>query len=157
VDGAGPARQPRAGNLVRDWWQAHQDAEAGQGGDAVILAYRRDEVDRLNTTCQQVTARNGRLGAEQQCTTSTRGRSVQIHPDEALLVELRTRQQTPQGRVKLRERVKVEHTWPMSAAGKAAVPATSADARTCSTWRRVAVVHSLHVIARQSPPAKQAA
>jgi len=53
-------------NLVRDWWEAHQDAETDPevGGDAVILAYRRDEVDRLNTTCQQVMQRNGRLGAE---------------------------------------------------------------------------------------------
>ncbi len=56
-------------NLVRDWWQAHQDAETTErsgepGGEAVILAYRRDEVDRLNTTCQQVMQRNGRLGAE---------------------------------------------------------------------------------------------
>jgi hypothetical protein len=54
-------------NLVRDWWQAHQDAETAEragetGGEAVILAYRRDEVDRLNTTCQQVMQRNGRLG-----------------------------------------------------------------------------------------------
>jgi hypothetical protein len=54
-------------NLVRDWWQAYQQAETAQragepGGEAVILAYRRDEVDRLNTTCQQVMARNGRLG-----------------------------------------------------------------------------------------------
>ncbi len=54
-------------NLVRDWWQAHQDAEAAErsgepGGEAVILAYRRDEVDRLNTTCQQVMQLNGRLG-----------------------------------------------------------------------------------------------
>jgi hypothetical protein len=54
-------------NLVRDWWQAHQQAETAErsgepGGEAVILAYRRDEVDRLNTTCQQVMARNGRLG-----------------------------------------------------------------------------------------------
>jgi hypothetical protein len=32
-----------------------------------------------------------------QCTTSTRGRSVQIHPDERLLAELRARQQTPPG------------------------------------------------------------
>jgi transposase len=30
-----------------------------------------------------------------QCTTSTRGRSVQTHPDEQLLVELRQRQLTP--------------------------------------------------------------
>jgi conjugative relaxase-like TrwC/TraI family protein len=59
-------------NLVRDWWQAHQDAETvqrsgeagGMGGEAVILACRRDEVDRLNTTCQQVMQLNGRLGPE---------------------------------------------------------------------------------------------
>ncbi len=56
-------------NLVREWWQAHQDAETAErageaGGEAVILAYRRDEVDRLNTTCQQVMQRNGCLGAE---------------------------------------------------------------------------------------------
>jgi conjugative relaxase-like TrwC/TraI family protein len=59
-------------NLVRDWWHAHQDAETaersgeadGVGGEAVILAYRRDEVDRLNTTCQQVMQLNGRLGDE---------------------------------------------------------------------------------------------
>jgi Transposase DDE domain len=43
------------------------------------------------------------------CTTSAKGRSVSIHPDEALLSELRQRQQTPQGRTKLRERVAVEH------------------------------------------------
>jgi conjugative relaxase-like TrwC/TraI family protein len=56
--------------LVRDWWTAHQEAEAAEsagepGKDAVILAYRRDEVDRLNTVCQQVMAENARLGAEQ--------------------------------------------------------------------------------------------
>jgi conjugative relaxase-like TrwC/TraI family protein len=51
-------------NLVREWWQSHRDAESGQGGEAVILAYRRDEVDRLNTTCQQVMRLNDRLGPE---------------------------------------------------------------------------------------------
>jgi conjugative relaxase-like TrwC/TraI family protein len=56
--------------LVRDWWSAHQDAEAAEttgepGKDAVILAWRRDEVDRLNTVCQQVMAHNHRLGTEQ--------------------------------------------------------------------------------------------
>jgi hypothetical protein len=68
-----------------------------------------------------------------ECTTSSRGRSVQIHPDERLLVELRARQQTPHGRARLRERVQVEHAWPMSAAGRATTPATSGSARTCST------------------------
>ena len=37
------------------------------------------------------------------------GRSVTIHPDEALLAELRERQHTPAGRAALRERVGVEH------------------------------------------------
>jgi transposase len=44
-----------------------------------------------------------------RCTTSSNGRSVAIHPDEALLAELRHRQQTPQGHAELRERVAVEH------------------------------------------------
>ncbi len=34
----------------------------------------------------------------QRCTTSSNGRSVSIHPDEALLAELRQRQQTPASR-----------------------------------------------------------
>jgi len=38
-----------------------------------------------------------------QCTTSPKGRSVSIHPDEALLIELRQRQLTPEGRTRLRE------------------------------------------------------
>jgi transposase len=45
-----------------------------------------------------------------QCTTSAKGRSISIHPDEALLIELRERQQTSDGRSQLRERVAVEHT-----------------------------------------------
>ena len=45
----------------------------------------------------------------ERCTTSRNGRSVSIHPDEALLAELRQRQQTPAGRAALRERVQVEH------------------------------------------------
>jgi hypothetical protein len=44
-----------------------------------------------------------------QCTTSQHGRSVSIHADEALLVELRHRQQTKAGRATLRERVTIEH------------------------------------------------
>ena len=52
----------------------------------------------------------GQCPLKAQCTSSAKGRSVSIHPDEALLVELRQEQQTPEGRGKLRERVAVEHT-----------------------------------------------
>jgi Transposase DDE domain len=46
----------------------------------------------------------------ERCTTSAKGRSVAIHPDEKLLFELRERQESPVGRARLRERVKVEHS-----------------------------------------------
>jgi hypothetical protein len=42
-----------------------------------------------------------------QCTRSARGRSVSINAQEQLLSELRARQQTREGRTKLRERVGV--------------------------------------------------
>jgi transposase len=89
-----------------------------------------------------------------QCTTSLRGRSVSIHPDEALLVELRQGQQTAEGRSKLRERVAVEHTlahvgrWQGRRARYCGLRKNLFDLRRC------AVVHNLHVLARS--PALQA-
>jgi Transposase DDE domain len=83
-----------------------------------------------------------------QCTISAKGRSVSIHPDEALLIELRERQQTPQGRAQLRERVAVEHTlahvgrWQGRRARYRGVRKNLFDVRRC------AVVHNLHVLAR---------
>jgi Transposase DDE domain/Transposase domain (DUF772) len=83
-----------------------------------------------------------------QCTTSAKGRSVSIHPDEALLIELRQRQQTPEGRTQLRERVAVEHTlahvgqWQGWRARYRGVRKNLFDLRRC------AVVHNLHVLAR---------
>jgi hypothetical protein len=92
----------------------------------------------------------------QRCTTSPRGRSVQIHPDERLLVELRARQQTPPGRARLRERVQVEHAlahvgrWQGDRARYLGLRKNLFD------LRRVAVVHNLHVIARHPQQTSQA-
>jgi len=75
---------------------------------------------------------------------------VSIHPDEALLIELRERQQAPQGRAKLRERVAVEHTlahvgrWQGRRARYRGVRKNLFDLRRC------AVVHNLHVLARSA-------
>jgi len=95
------------------------------------------------------------LGA--QCTTSARGRSVQLHPDERLLVELRAAQQTPHGRARLRQRVKVEHTLAHVGRWQGRRARYLGDRKNLFDLRRVAVVHNLHVIARQPPPATQAA
>jgi Transposase DDE domain len=92
-----------------------------------------------------------------QCTTSTRGRSVQIHPDERLLAEFRAAQQTPHGRAKLRERVKVEHTLAHLGRWQGPRARYLGPRKNLFDLRRVAVVHNLHVIARQPAPAKQAA
>jgi transposase len=92
-----------------------------------------------------------------QCTTSIRGRSVQIHPDERLLAELRAAQQTPHRRAKLRERVKVEHTLAHVGRWQGRRARYIGQRKNLFDLRRVAVVHNLHVIARQPSPAKQAA
>jgi hypothetical protein len=69
-----------------------------------------------------------------QCTTSPRGRSVQIHPDERLLVELRQQQQPHRAAPGCASESPSNTPWPMSATGRAIAPATLANARTCSTY-----------------------
>jgi len=84
-----------------------------------------------------------------RCTTSSHGRSVSIHPDEALLAELRHRQQTPDGRAKLRERVAVEHALAHVGHWQGRRARYLGTRKNLFDLRRVAVVHNLHIIARQ--------
>jgi hypothetical protein len=83
-----------------------------------------------------------------QCTTSPHGRSVSIHPDERLLHELRTRQQTPAGRAKLRERVAVEHSLAHIGSWQGRRARYVGARKNLFDLRRAAVVHNLHVLAR---------
>ncbi len=83
-----------------------------------------------------------------QCTSSANGRSVSIHPDEALLVELRQRQQTPQGRQKLRERVAVEHALAQVGRWQGRRARYRGIRKNLFDLRRCAVVHNLHLLAR---------
>jgi Transposase DDE domain/Transposase domain (DUF772) len=84
----------------------------------------------------------------ERCTSSSRGRSVHIHPDEAFLAELRQRQLSAVGRAKLRERVAVEHTlahvghWQGRRARYRGIRKNLFDLRRCT------VVQNLHVMAR---------
>ena len=95
------------------------------------------------------TAVCGACELRERCTRSAQGRSVTIHPDERLLEELRERQLMSQGRAKLRERTAVEHglahvgQWQGDRARYRGVRKNLFD------LRRTAVVHNLHVIARQ--------
>ena len=84
-----------------------------------------------------------------RCTTSSNGRSIAIHPDEALLAELRQRQQTPEGRARLRERVAVEHALAHVGHWQGHHARYLGTRKNLFDLRRVAVVHNLHIIARQ--------
>lgn len=81
-----------------------------------------------------------------QCTESTNGRSVTIHPDERLLQELRERQLTPQGRVKLRERVAVEHDLAHMGHWQGHRARYCGQRKNLFDLRRCAVVKNSHVI-----------
>jgi transposase len=83
----------------------------------------------------------------ERCTTSQHGRSVSIHPDEALLQELRQRQLTPLGRAKLRERVAVEHALSHIGRGPGWRAGYRGLRKNLFDLRRSALVHNLHVIA----------
>jgi conjugative relaxase-like TrwC/TraI family protein len=50
--------------LLQDWWTAFQQADHDPAQEVIVLAARRDEVDRLNTACQELLAARGRLGPE---------------------------------------------------------------------------------------------
>jgi hypothetical protein len=54
-------------------------------------------------TCRACALRDG-------CTTAADGRSIALHPQEALLQELRAKMRTPDGRADLRHRTTVEHS-----------------------------------------------
>jgi hypothetical protein len=84
----------------------------------------------------------------EQCTSSAHGRSVTIHPDERLLVELRERQATPAGRAQLRERVAVEHTLAHIGRWQGRRARYRGERKNVFDLRRAAVVHNLHVLQR---------
>jgi IS5 family transposase len=86
----------------------------------------------------------------ERCTTSSNGRSVSIHPDEALLAELRDHQATAEGRARLRERTKVEHALAHVGHWQGRRARYRGTRKNLFDLRRVAVVHNLHVIARQA-------
>jgi transposase len=85
----------------------------------------------------------------ERCTKSkSAGRSVSIHPDERLLGELRERQKSSEGRMKLRERVEVEHSLAHIGHWQGDRARYVGERKNLFDLRRSAVVHNLHVIAR---------
>ncbi|WP_293299143.1 transposase [Microcoleus sp. PH2017_11_PCY_U_A] len=82
------------------------------------------------------------------CTNSKKGRTVSIHPSEALMQELRGRQSTAIGRVDLRKRTTVEHSLAHIGHWQGNRARYIGQRKNLFDLRRVAVVHNLHVIAQ---------
>jgi transposase len=118
-----------------DWEQGTLRCPAG-----VVLPFQ------VGATVQFPAARCAACPLRARCTTSVHGRSVTIHPDEPLLVELRARQQTPAGRAKLRERVAVEHTLAHLGRWQGRRARYRGVRKNLFDLRRAAVVHNLHVL-----------
>jgi hypothetical protein len=84
-----------------------------------------------------------------ECTTaSDRGRSVTIHPQEALLVELRAKQRTPEGRANLRKRTAVEHSLAAISRTQGRRARYVGVRKNLFDLRRHAAVANLHTAAR---------
>jgi transposase len=79
-----------------------------------------------------------------------------MHPDEALLGELRQRQLTTVGRAKLRERVAVEHTLAHVGYWQGRRARYRSRRKNLFDLRRCAVVQNLHAIAHYPTEAQAA-
>jgi hypothetical protein len=85
---------------------------------------------------------------------------MSIHPGEALLAELRQRQQTPAGRAQLpqlRESTQLEHALAHVGHWQGRRARYRGTRKNLSGLRRAAVVHNLRVIARQESACQPAA
>ena len=82
------------------------------------------------------------------CTTARGGRSIAIHPQEALLQTLRAHQQQPEGRAHLRERTTVEHSLARVDQIQGPKARYKGMRKNTLDLRRVAVIANLQRIAR---------
>ena len=129
--------------FVLDW-------EAGtlRGPNAVTMPFQAGGVVHCPaTTC-------ARCPLQAQCTSSVRGRSISMHPDARLLGALRARQQTPEGRAKLRERIAVEHTLAHGGRWQGGRARYRGQRKNLFDLRRAAGIHNLHVLARMPEAAE---
>jgi len=87
------------------------------------------------------------------CTTAAEGRSISLHPQEALLQELRAKMHTPEGRADLRHRTTVEHALARLAQTQGTKARYKGARKNTLDARRCATVINLQSLARLEPAA----
>jgi len=94
---------------------------------------------------------------QSQCTKSKHGRRIQIHEQEQFLQILRERQNTPEGRASLRERVSVEHSLARLQQKQGSRARYKGIRKNTMDLRRYAVLNNLFEIKRYEEKQRQAA
>lgn len=99
-----PWRSPNAGRFTKDRFDI-------QLTDQRVVCPAGISAPISDSNCVRFpAARCASCSLHTQCTTSKLGRTVSIHPQEALLLQLRKDLTTPRGRHALRQRTTVEHS-----------------------------------------------
>jgi hypothetical protein len=126
---------------------------AGQRQTHYVVHHRDANLIVLDSKDQASAA--GRLAAcplRTPCTNSTRGRSVQVHPDERLLADLRAAQQTLD-QPGCASGPRSSTPWPVGRwQGRRA--RSRGQRKNLFDLRRVAVVNNLHVIRQSHQPSR---
>lgn len=86
----------------------------------------------------------------ERCTSSSKGRTVIIHADEGFFQELRARQRTPEGRIALRQRVRVEHALAREVQIQGRKARYRGTKKNLMAVRFGATIVNLHVLARMA-------
>jgi Transposase DDE domain len=128
-----------------------EDAEMRHGRKSrskKIDGYKRHILKDLESGLVCAVALTRANTPEAAATVDLGGRTVSIHPDEALMQELRARQSTAMGRTDLRKRTTVEHSLAHIGHWQGNRARYIGQRKNLFDLRRVSVVHNLHVIAR---------
>ncbi len=93
--------------------------------------------------------------SRERCTRAQRGhgRSITIHPDERLLIQLRSLKSTPEGRRNLRERVAIEHSLAHVTRRQGPRARYVGVRKNVFDLRRTCAIENLHALDRQEKAA----
>jgi hypothetical protein len=123
----------------------------------------RIDLDRGTVTCPEnrvalIAGEHARFAAtdcdacpsREQCTRAAEGhgRSIAIHPDERMLIQLRALKRTPEGRAALRERTAIEHALAHVTRRQGPRARYLGTRKNLLDLRRVCAVENLHVLDR---------
>jgi Transposase DDE domain len=142
---AKPWPSRNAGRFTKEDFTIHLEHK-----EIVCPANERVTIRRLGSVVHFPASACGPCSLRSRCTTAAygRGRSLAIHQQEDLLIELRSLRKTPEGRTALRERTAIEHRLARIYAVQGPRARYKGARKNTLDVRRCAVVNNLQVLQR---------